>query len=81
MLKVLSASFPIHWSSAFLDTIYDCNTKTIYMLKEIVQAQEIAENQLSELLVVNPDGQLDVNTNVVNERGLSIWEIIKELFN
>jgi hypothetical protein len=51
------------------------------MLKEIVQVQEVAENQLSELLVVNPDGQIDVNTTVVNERGLSIWEIIKELFN
>lgn len=51
------------------------------MLKEIIQSQEIAEVELSELLVVNPEGQLDINTTVVNERGLSIWEIIIGIFD
>lgn len=51
------------------------------MLKEIIQTQEVAEVELSELFVVTPQGELDINTTIVNERGLSIWEIIRELFN
>jgi hypothetical protein len=51
------------------------------MLKEIIQTQEVAELELSELFVVTPEGQLDINTTVVNERGLSIWELIKEIFS